>query len=492
MQFRDCATVIGAVMAASSVFGCSHHSTIHNDADLPHFNDIGSAPAKLQTAARAVVRVSTAREIATGVFISPTGLLLTNNHVLGVTVCPVEGCYLQLTFMHQRGAPRQSPVVAFAVPTAADVGLDMAVVQVYTGAGGTPLDTPDCLTLAARDPGSLLGQHVTVIGHPEGNLKKWTDGEIVDADGDWFQTTAYTLPGDSGSPVLDDDGNIVGLIHRGVTGEDLFTTNGANVSSLGTASGPLLTAMSAPLPATMLSVTAETTEADAVANNLVYLNARVSGVPINGVVTPLLDLLGRSCDTGLARQDFKTPGDLSVALWPCDDAMTWIECRSDLTSPSYGTVCPSDTSAWSARFQSVNQRSQEMNGQLDLYAVSFAIARLASSKAAGTASGAQTLRQVVSGAAPWLDFTLANYLVAFGIMEYAGTNLSDYTRNYQKVEHYELQAYGIANTLTWLYGYGSWTREAVLSALAGLQDDPNLGVGAKLYIEDIRYSWDGL
>ena len=133
-----------------------------------------------------------------------------------------------------------------------------------------------------------------------------------------------------------------------------------------------------------------------------------------------------------------------------------------------------------------------MNGQLDLYAVSFAIARLASSEVVGTAIGAEALQQVVSAAAPVLDFTLANYLVAFEIMAYGGTNLSDYARNYRQVAHYELQAYGIANTLTWLYGYGSWTREAVLNALAGLQDDPNLDVGAKLYIEEIRYNWDGL
>ena len=28
---------------------------------------------------------------------SPQGLLLTNNHVLGVDLCPIEGCFAQIT-----------------------------------------------------------------------------------------------------------------------------------------------------------------------------------------------------------------------------------------------------------------------------------------------------------------------------------------------------------------------------------------------------------
>ena len=63
---------------------------------------------------------------ATAVFISPDGLLLTNNHVLGVSICPVEGCYVQLTFGDQRGVPVSPAEVVFAVPKAVNVGLDVA------------------------------------------------------------------------------------------------------------------------------------------------------------------------------------------------------------------------------------------------------------------------------------------------------------------------------------------------------------------------------
>jgi S1-C subfamily serine protease len=82
-------------------------SSSANGLALPHFNDITTASPKIQTAARAVVRVRTAGQVATAFFISPSGLLLTNNHVLGISVCPVQGCYVTLTQMHERGQTRQ-------------------------------------------------------------------------------------------------------------------------------------------------------------------------------------------------------------------------------------------------------------------------------------------------------------------------------------------------------------------------------------------------
>jgi hypothetical protein len=102
-----------------------------------------------------VVRIHTAGSSATGSFISPTGILLTNNHVLGVDVCPREGCYAQITFLYQRHSAPQEPQTVFVVPLAVDVGLNMAALQVSSGPGATPMATPHYLTLASRDPGSL-------------------------------------------------------------------------------------------------------------------------------------------------------------------------------------------------------------------------------------------------------------------------------------------------------------------------------------------------
>jgi S1-C subfamily serine protease len=99
-------------------------SSASNNANLPKMNDIVTAPAPIQAAAKSVVRIRTARQSATGFFISATGLLLTNNHVLGNSVCATEGCYAQVTFMYQRGEPLPQPITVFVMPVSVDVGLD--------------------------------------------------------------------------------------------------------------------------------------------------------------------------------------------------------------------------------------------------------------------------------------------------------------------------------------------------------------------------------
>ena len=476
--------VLGAITAA-----CSSDAPAAAGPAMPHFNDISSAPTKIQSAANAVVRIHTAVGYGTGSFISSTGLLMTNNHVLGDTMCPIEGCYLEITKMRQRGQTKSDPSTVFAVPTAVDVGLDMAVAQLYSQPGGTKLDTPDYLQFNQKNSSELLGMHVTAVGHPEGCLKKWTDGSVVDATGEWFIFTAYALPGDSGSPVLDDDGRIVGLLHRGPTSEDLFTDNGVNTYSVGTASAPVSAALSDPLPSTMLSINATTTADDFVTNNEVYRNAAVSTADIGGTSTSALTLLGNACDAALARSDFKSPEDMADALAPCDDAQAWIECRGDSSGKLYGTLCPdsADLSKWVSRNQTVNQMWENMNGTFDYAAVSFNIAALQSNKSAGTTAGAQSLQQALDAAHPHLDFTLAYYLAAFGINSYDGTNIHDYVVNYAKVPHYELSAELIAYAATWLYGNGYLSSSALLSLEKKLNDDPKVSIGSQLAIEDFLY-----
>ena len=211
----------------------------------PALNDISAAPAAIQTAAKAIGRIAVSQGSGTAAFLSANGLMITNNHVLGIDICPVEGCWATLTMGLERGAAIPKPQIVFVKPVTANVGLDIAIVQVSDGQGGSALSTPDFLTLAPRDSTSLMGSHIYVVGHPEARLKKWSSGVVVDSLGDWFESNAFILPGSSGSPVLDDAGEMVGIMHRGPTGEDLITSEGYTVSSLGTAAAAIIFALSA-------------------------------------------------------------------------------------------------------------------------------------------------------------------------------------------------------------------------------------------------------
>jgi hypothetical protein len=490
-MWMACTSLLSAlVMACSS----DKDSTIVESADLPSFNDLGDAPAEIQTAARAVVRLHTAWAYGTGSFISSTGLLLTNNHVLGDTVCPVEGCFLEISQLYQRGQPRVDPSTVFAVPVAVDVGLDMATVQLYQQPGGAMLSTSDYLSFDPQEAGALLGEHVTIVGHPLGDLKKWTDGFVVDATGKWFTSTAYTLPGNSGSAVLNDAGQIVGLLHRGPVSQDLFTDNGVNIYSVGTGSAPIAAAMNAPLPNTMLSNVAPTTTAQFLANDFVYLNSRIATVTADSVSASAVSLLGQACDSALARNDFQSIDDMYIALAPCYDAQAWIECRTDAYQEPYGVVCPAaqEVSAWHDRYQSVSRLWVTMNGTVDYYTVSSAVARLYGSVSLGATAARDSLLQAIGDVNPVLDYELAYYLAAFAIDSYDGIVIKDYITNYRQVLHYELQADYIAYAATWLYAHHSMSKTDLVAFLKQLMSDPKSSVGTELDIEAALYELDAL
>jgi hypothetical protein len=451
--------------------------------ELPAFNDITSAPPAIRTAAAAVVRITTANAAATGSFISPSGLLLTNNHVLGAEVCPLEGCSAQLRFMFQRGHDVTDSVTVTAVPVAVDVGLDMAIVQISTAGGA--LDTPDYLEIRAQDSTSLVGQHVTVVGHPESRLKKWTDGTVFDAFGDWFKTAAFSLPGNSGSPVLDDAGKLVGLVHRGPTTLDLITPDSVDVYSIGTSSASILAAQTAPLPSVMISLGAATTADDVVAENVVYQNGGARTAVVGASSVSVLDLLAQACDAALARTDFVSPDDLDNALQPCSDGQNWIECRVDAPPVPYAQVCPDDSARteWADRFRRMNQKWVEMNGNTDLFPVSFGIAALQTDHDSGQVAGAAEMMQALGAAQQPLDFSIANYLAAFAVESYAGAPSLDWLRAYDSRPDWKRGAYSIASAFLWWRDDLVINDDELLKVLDRLEHDPGVDTHAKLYVD---------
>jgi hypothetical protein len=455
---------------------------------LPSFHDVTEASAAIQSAARAVVRIQAGRLFGTGAFLSSDGLLLTNNHVLGVDVCPIEGCVVALAFLHQVGVPPSEPVTVRATPVAVDVGLDMAMLKVVN-ADGSPRATPDFLQVTARESAELVGTEVTIVGHPHAELKLWTAGTVIDAFGDWFSTSAYVLPGDSGSPVLNDAGELVGLLHRGPDEVDLLTDRGANVFGIASASGPLQRAFAAPLPDVMISGSAPTTAEAFVAHDAVYQNWPILMIPIGGTWVEALTPLAAACDAALARTDIASPDDLVDALAPCRDAQRWTECRYDADFPPYALVCPDDVSAWNARYQAMNLRAVALNGISDLASVSFAVAALSPDTATGRANGARSLLAALNAANQGLDFDVANYLAAFAVPAYGDTDVVDWLRDYHQRPAYQYFARSIASAFLWARSNGMATDAETLNVLKDLDRDPDVDIDAKLYIEDVRYRW---
>ncbi|MBN1961023.1 MAG: trypsin-like peptidase domain-containing protein [Deltaproteobacteria bacterium] len=457
------------------------------DLNLPTFFDLSEAPVKIQNAAKAVVRIETKINYGTGSFISDSGLLLTNDHVLGGSVCAIEGCWVKLSFNYQIDMPFQQPIFAYAVPVSVDAILDMAIVQIFENPTGPKLKTSNYLDINSRNLASLLGTHVTVVGHPKGRLKKWSDGFVYNIYGDWFYSTGYALPGDSGSPVLDDNGKIVGLLHRSANSLDIITSEGINVFFVGTASESLLNARDIPQLSSLISVAESTTNDSALTNNLIYLNAGISTVLIDTSFENLLSLLAQACDIALAHSKYLSIDEFDIAIKPCKNAFAWIECRADVETTPYGKECPTDVDAWRSRFMTIANNKITTNNLFDLYFYTDAVIRLEQSVTEGKEAARQNLEQVLVITNPTINYFLTSYLAYYEINSYAGIDIIDYVQNYKNVLHYKQQASTIALTAQWLYQHSKISSNVFFSLLSDLHKDNQVSVGDKLFIEELEY-----
>ena len=153
------------------------------------------------------------RSLGSGVIVDPDGYIVTNNHVVAgalrirVTLAPTT---VEMVPYHTSLAHRQRVYEAKLIGT--NRTADLAVIKIEEK--GLPfLPLPDELFRVR------LGQTVLAIGSPEGLDHTVTKG-IVSAVGRqpdldrpmvYVQTDAPINPGNSGGPLIDRDGNLIGI-----------------------------------------------------------------------------------------------------------------------------------------------------------------------------------------------------------------------------------------------------------------------------------------
>jgi endonuclease G, mitochondrial len=180
-------------------------------------------------AAQFVARVGIQRgeqviALGTGFTISPT-LLMTNNHVLPTTnsaaICVAQFDY-QLNALLEvlpEKTFRLRPDVFFHTNS----DLDYTIVAIDRS-GTRTSQIADFAWFPLREEQGKInrGEPVNIIQHPNGEYKKIavSDNRLLDLDGDFLLYTTDTEPGSSGSPVMNEQWEIVGLHHRGVPKRD--------------------------------------------------------------------------------------------------------------------------------------------------------------------------------------------------------------------------------------------------------------------------------
>jgi putative serine protease PepD len=160
---------------------------------------------------------SSSGDIGTGIILSSTGEILTNNHV--ISTAAAGGYTITVTF--DGGANAQATIVD------RDQTSDLAVIQAANVSGLTPATLGDSSNVQ-------VGQEVVAIGAPLGMSNTVTSGIVsalnrpvipaTDSSGsgsstpststtalDAIQTDAAINPGNSGGPLIDMNGHVVGI-----------------------------------------------------------------------------------------------------------------------------------------------------------------------------------------------------------------------------------------------------------------------------------------
>ncbi|MEU3887323.1 serine protease [Streptomyces sp. NPDC029041] len=160
----------------------------------------------------------------TGFLVSPR-LLMTNHHVL-----PDEGfartCFVEFNAQVTADNLPDTVVRMELDPQtffAADRRLDFALVALApTADGPAPGEIFGWNRLSVQTGKLVLGEKVNIIGHPSGRLKEIAlrDNAVLVRLDDFVHYTTDTEPGNSGSPVFNDQWEVVALHHSGVPKKD--------------------------------------------------------------------------------------------------------------------------------------------------------------------------------------------------------------------------------------------------------------------------------
>ncbi len=190
-----------------------------------NFLDIGRRAGRC--VGRIQVRDATGRvlEFGTGFLVSPA-LLLTNNHVLP-SADRARRSLIDFDFEDDEHFNPRTPVIFGLDPDRlfhTNPALDYTLVAVR------PTSADRAVTLAAfgylplsdRQGKILVDEYVAVIQHPGGAAKKIAlrNNKLVDVFDDFIHYTTDTDKGASGSPVFNDQWQVVALHHAGVKKRD--------------------------------------------------------------------------------------------------------------------------------------------------------------------------------------------------------------------------------------------------------------------------------
>ena len=195
--------------------------------DLVDINYLLRGIRACKSVCRIILRDESFREVGygTGFKVSPN-LVLTNHHVFNSQEV-AEQAIIEFDFeLDQSGNPKQTTRFSLLANSyfISNEELDYALVAIAQTPvfGNGRLEDYGFLRLNPQTGKINVGEFATIIQHPSGQPKQVAlrENELLEIDETTLLYQSDTAPGSSGSPVLNDSWQVVGLHHSGVPKKD--------------------------------------------------------------------------------------------------------------------------------------------------------------------------------------------------------------------------------------------------------------------------------
>jgi len=348
----------------------------HN-ARFAELKNVASAPPSIQKAAMAVVRIRTSSGFGTGFFISDDGLLVTNNHVVGIdesSLCPREGCYLNLSFNFQLDK-KSKEISVFAKPYAVSAAADVSIFQIWSSSTQThKVNTPHFLTLAETDIN--VGEEIVSIGHPQGTLKKWVRGRFISGRGVFGTSSFLALGGQSGSPVLDFEMKVVGIVHHSQNGSSFLSRKDIEAATDFTLASEIQNVLDSHNTSEFPSLNEERDPKWVVEHSSFYLGSRTPTAKLKGgQLERVSNLITEACQVSLDKGNYASQEKFNEDTAPCRSIVSWWNCIAPDSTSAF-QYCPGaeESKAWEERFYRLFRLSESYalsGGLSDLFLLSY-------------------------------------------------------------------------------------------------------------------------
>jgi S1-C subfamily serine protease len=150
------------------------------------------------------------KSLGTGFFIDDNGYILTNHHVIADNVDPKFKGYSKVYVTTRKEPDKEIPAEVIGY----DKVFDIALLKI-------PFKSENHLTLG-RSSDMQVGDKIYTIGNPIGIKYTVTSGIISNKDlevfqlGKAFMIDAAVNPGNSGGPLIDERGQVIGIVFAGI------------------------------------------------------------------------------------------------------------------------------------------------------------------------------------------------------------------------------------------------------------------------------------